>query len=99
MMVGMQTFLRFLAGRQVLSVSLSHTGETAMPTLEILLRGAFPGHNVTVEKQSGTDIRGRWDQVRYEVLLPCTTDTLYATVVATSRTLRDICLTPGMVYT
>ena len=98
-MVGMQTFLRFLAGRQVLSVSLSHTGETAMPTLEILLRGAFPGHNVTVEKQSGTDIRGRRDQVRYEALLPCTTDTLYATVVATSRTLRDICLMPGMVYT
>lgn len=98
MMAGMQTFLRFLAGRQVLSVSLSHTGETAMPTLELLLRGALPGHDVAVEKRSGSDIRGQWTQVRYEVLLPCTVDTLHTTVVTTSRALRDVCLTPEMIY-
>ena len=94
----MQTFLRFLVGRQVLSVSLSHSVDTAMPVLELLLRGAFPGHDIAVEKRSGTDIRGQWSQVRYEILLPCTADTLHATVVATSRALRDICLTPEMVY-
>ena len=94
----MQTFLRFLVGRQVLSVSLSHSVDAAVPVLELLLRGAFPGHDIAVEKRSGTDIRGQWSQVRYEILLPCTADTLHATVVATSRTLRDICLTPEMVY-
>ena len=67
----MQTFLRFLVGRQVLSVSLSHSVDTAMPVLELLLRGAFPGHDIAVEKRSGTDIRGQWSQVRYEILLPC----------------------------
>lgn len=96
----MQTFLRFLSGRQVLSVSLSHTGETAMPMLELLLRGAFPGHAITVEKRSGEHqlTKLTWSQIRYEILLPCTADTLHATVVATSRALRDICLTPEMVY-
>ena len=98
MLPSMQAFLRFLSGRQVLSVSLSHTGETAMPVLELLLRKTFPEHDVTVEKRSGTDIRGQWSQVRYEVLLPCTADTLHATVVAASRALHDICLTPEMVY-
>lgn len=96
----MQAFLRFLSGRQVLSVSLSHTGETVMPVLELLLRGAFPGHKVTVEKRSGEHqlTKLAWSQIRYEILLPCTADTLHATVVATSRALRDICLTPEMIY-
>ncbi|TXH42338.1 MAG: hypothetical protein E6Q97_35920 [Desulfurellales bacterium] len=96
----MQTFLRFLSGRQVLSVSLWHSGDTAMPMLELLLRGAFPGHAITVEKRSGEHqlTKLTWSQIRYEILLPCTADTLHATVVATSRALRDICLTPEMVY-
>ena len=100
MIPSMQAFLRFLSGRQVLSVSLSHTGETVMPVLELLLRGAFPGHKVTVEKRSGEHqlTKLAWSQVRYEILLPCSVDTLHATVVATSRALRDICLTPEMVY-
>ena len=100
MIPSMQTFLRFLSDRQVLSVSLSHSGDTAMPVLELLLHVAFPGHKVTVEKRSGEHqlTKLAWSQVRYEILLPCSVDTLHATVVATSRALRDICLTPEMVY-
>ena len=96
----MKTSLRFLAGRQVLSVCLDHSGDTALPVLELLLRGAFPGHAVLIEKRSGMHqpTKSAWSQVRYEILLPCTAGTLHATVVAASRALRDICLTPEMVY-